>query len=276
MTGAAVDRAFVRLAEGLVHYRHAGAAGAGAKVPLVMAHGGPGSSASLQSLIAALGSDRRVVAPDMMGNGESDPPPMAQPDIAFYAKTLVAVMDHEGLDGVDLYGHHTGAQVVCEVAIAHPHRVRRLVLDGLGLFPDDQRAEFLQRYAPPIAPDPAGAHMMWVWEFISQTTQHFPHYLRDAEHKVEGGAALPPPVVTNRAAEVLKVWSTYHLAYRAAFAHDLKGRLVLLPTPALVLQVDRDPLARYAQEAAALIPGGHVLSTSAPQRASTLRNFLDG
>jgi len=275
MTEVMVDRAFVRLAQGLVHYRHADGSGASDKTPLVLAHGGPGSSAGLQPLIAELGSDRHVLAPDMMGNGESDPPPMPQTSIAFYADTLVAVMDHAGLDVVDLYGHHTGAQVVCEVAIAHPRRVRRLVLDGLGLFPDDQRAEFLQCYAPPIMPDADGAHLMWVWDFITQTTQHFPHYLRDAVHRIEGGAALPPPVVTNRAAEVLKVWSTYHLAYQAAFAHDLKGRLPMLSMPALVLQVDRDPLACYAQEAAALIPGGHVMPTSAPQRATTLRAYLD-
>jgi pimeloyl-ACP methyl ester carboxylesterase len=200
---------------------------------------------------------------------------MAQTSIAFYADCLLAVMDHAGLDRVDLYGHHTGAQVVCEVAIAHPDRVRRLVLDGVGLFPDEQRAEFLQRYAPPIAPDPEGAHLAWVWDFISQTTQHFPHYLRDDGHKIEGGAALPPPLLTNRAAEVLKVWSTYHLSYGAAFAHDLKARLRLLTSPTLVLEVERDPLARYAQEAADLIPGARITQTAAAQRAPTLRAYLD-
>jgi len=46
-----VDRAFVRLAEGLVHYRHAGDGG----VPLYMAHSGPGSSHGLAPLVAAFG-----------------------------------------------------------------------------------------------------------------------------------------------------------------------------------------------------------------------------
>ncbi len=274
MSGAVIDRAFLRVAGGLIHYRHT--AGDRTRVPLVMAHGGPGSSLSLVALIADLGVDRLVAAPDMMGNGCSDPPPSTPTSIEFYADGLIAVMDHLGLDQVDLYGHHTGAQVITELAIAHPDRVRRLVLDGVALFDDAQRAEFLSRYAPEILPQADGSHLAWVWEFISQTTQHFPHYLRDEAHRIEGGAALPPPVVTARAAEVLQVWATYHLAYQAAFSHRFAERLTLIIAPTLVLEVERDPLARYAARAVELIPDARIAAIRVPERAKAIRAFLDG
>jgi pimeloyl-ACP methyl ester carboxylesterase len=268
-----IDRAFLRVASGLIHYRHT--AGGDVHVPLVMAHGGPGSSLSLVPLIADLGADRVVAAPDMMGNGCSDPPPSTPTTIEFYAEGLIAVMDHLGLDQVDLYGHHTGAQVITELAIAHPRRVRRLVLDGVALFDEAQRLEFLSRYAPEITPHADGSHLAWVWDFISQTTQHFPHYRRDEAHRILGGAALPPPVVTARAAEVLQVWATYHLAYQAAFTHRFAERLTLIPAPTLVLEVERDPLARYASQAVRLIPDAKIAAIRVPERAQAVRAFLD-
>jgi pimeloyl-ACP methyl ester carboxylesterase len=269
-----IERAFLRTPDGLIHYRHTAPPGGSRKTPLVLAHGGPGSSAGLAPLIAELGADRLVVAPDMMGNGDSDPPP-GPTSIAFYADGVAAVLDHLGLETVDLYGHHTGAQVITEFAIARSNRARRLVLDGIALFPPELRAEFLQRYAPPITPDAEGRHLAWVWDFLTETTRHFPHYRTDAEHRIEGGAALPPGLLTDRAAEVLKTWRTYHMAYLAAFQHEVAARLPLLSAPTLILAVDRDPLAPYAPEAAALIAGSTVAANQREQRGAMIRAFLD-
>jgi pimeloyl-ACP methyl ester carboxylesterase len=270
---APIDRGYLRARGGLIHYRRT--PGVGAAGPLVMAHGGPGSSLGLVPLIGALGLDRTVVAPDMMGNGDSDPPPESETTIGFYADCLLAVMDDLGLETVDLYGHHTGAQVVCELAIAKSGRVRRVILDGVALFDQALRAEFLDRYAPPIVPDAGGAHLAWLWDFIAQTTQHFPHYLRDDAHRIPGGRAPPPPLLTDRVAEVLKVWSTYHLAYRAAFAHDMAARLPLLGSPVLVLAVEGDPLSAYAERAVALAPNARLGRTRRDDRAETIAAFLN-
>jgi pimeloyl-ACP methyl ester carboxylesterase len=275
VTGARVERGFVRIDAGLIHYRYTAPPASGAKTPLLMAHGGPGSSAGLSPLIAALGVDRQVIAPDMMGNGESDPPPEGPTSIAFYAACLNEVATRLGLETLDLYGHHTGAQVVCEFALAHPDRVERLVLDGVGLFPEALRAEFLELYAPPLTPDLEGSHMQTLWAFMAELSQHFPHYRRDPEHAVKAGRPPPPAALTDRFAEVAKVWSTYHLSYEAAFRHDLATRLKLLPPSTLILAVEGDPLEVYATRAAALIRGAKVIPATREDRPRTVRALLD-
>jgi pimeloyl-ACP methyl ester carboxylesterase len=223
--------------------------------------------------MAALGDDREIFAPDMMGNGDSDPPP-ENPDIAFYAQCLIAVMDHLRLEHADLYGTHTGAQVMCEVAIAQPDRVRCLILDGVGLFPEAQRGEFLARYALPITPDAEGGHLQWLWTFTGQMTQRFPYYSEDPAHEIPGGAPPPLGAWTTWAAEVLGAWSTYHLAYRAAFSHDLAARLSLVKVPTVILAVAGDPLAHFAARAAALVPGARVETATRETRPDVMRRLL--
>ena len=68
-----VDRAFVRIKEGLVHYRHSGTPTADRPLPLYLMHAGPGSSKSLAGLIELLGSSRHCIAADTLGFGKPDP-----------------------------------------------------------------------------------------------------------------------------------------------------------------------------------------------------------
>jgi len=247
-----IDRGFCRTGAGMIHYRSAGDP---ASPPLLMLHGGPGSSASLAPLIADLADRFRVVAPDTMGCGDSDPAPDATPDIAGYAAYLAGFLDAMAMPSVAVYGHHTGAQIACELAIAHPHRVSRLILDGAALFAPELRVDFVARYAPPIVPVDSGEHLTWLWQFARDLTRYFPHYRKDADHRTVPGQPLPADLATNLVAEALKVWPTWHLAYRAAFSHDFAARLPAVAQPMLVLEVAGDPLAEFAARAAALARG---------------------
>jgi len=117
------------------------------------------------------------------------------------------------------------------------------------------RAEFVDRYAPSIAPVESGAHLTSLWQFARDLTRYFPHYRKDADHLTVTGQPLPADLATTVMAEALKAWPTWHLAYRAAFSHDFAARLALLTTPTLVLGVAGDPLALFAARAATLARG---------------------
>jgi pimeloyl-ACP methyl ester carboxylesterase len=275
MTEARIDRGFVRIGAGQVHYRSAGEQTPGGPLPLYMAHAGPGSSLGLAPFIAQLGLSRRVIAPDMLGNGDSDAPALTKTSMSFYADCALRVMDGLGLDKIDFYGFHTGAHIGLELAIAHPDRIRRLVMDGLALFDADLKADLKAHYAPRMEPNDFGGQLAWAWNFVRDQAWHFPYFRRDPAHRLPHTMVPPAAGLHLGVVDVLKALSTYHLAYHAAFEHDVAARAPLLKTEALVMCVETDPLNAYREAAAALIPGVATKSVVRDQRVATIQAFLD-
>ena len=273
-----VDRGFLRLAEGLVHYRSVGRPQASDGVPIYLAHAGPGSSRAFESLLPQLCTRRFVFAPDMLGNGDSDPPAANAVDIGYYVDCAVRIMDALGIAVVDFYGSHTGAQIGCQLAVTHPQRVRRLVLDGIPLFSDVLRERLLAQYAPAMSPDAYGTHLPWAWNFVRDQSLYWPYFDRQPSARL-GNDVLPTDSLHLAVTDVLKALRTYHIAYRAAFAQDLRPLLPKLRCPVLLMASERDPLHVYLDEAAALVPHAikHLWSRTATpqQRISTLSEFLD-
>ena len=272
-----VRRGFVDVPGGQVHYRHAGPADA---PPLVMIHASPGSSKTLEPLIRALAPGRRVIAPDTVGNGDSVAEMPAQPEIAFFTERLLDALSGLGLEKFDLYGTHTGGSIAMEAAIRAPQRVRRLVLDGIGLFPEDLQRDMLERYAPAMQPDLHGTHITWAWHFVRDTFMFWPWYRTDAAHRRAIG--LPPArVLHDKVLDVLKAIETYHLSYNASFRFDKRSRLPLIRVPTLAACAAEDMLARWHDEYAALIPGAvkAVVAGAAADpvgTAAVIGRFLDG
>lgn len=257
MTPDPVRRGFVDIDGGQIHYRTCGREG---RRPLVMIHASPASSKTLEPLIVAMGADRRVIAPDTLGNGDSAGDIPEGADIAFFAAKALEAIDGLGLDRFDLYGTHTGGSIAAEIAIREPERVKHLILDGIGLYDPELQQELLERYAPAVTPDHQGMYLAWVWHFVRDTYLFWPWYRLDAEHRRALG--LPPArVLHEKVLEVLKSVETYHHSYRAAFRYDKRERFRLIRVPTLAACARSDMLVRWHDEFAALIPNSEKALT---------------
>eukprot|EP01037_Dinobryon_pediforme_P017788 gene17788-18007_t len=131
-------------------------AGAGPGVPLLLVHGsGPGVSAwaNWRGVIPALAQRRRVIAPDMAGFGFTERVPGQVHDRAAWIAQILALLDALGLDAVDVVGNSFGGGIALAFAIAHPDRVRRLVLMGsVGVsFPITPGLDAVWGYQPSLA-----------------------------------------------------------------------------------------------------------------------------
>jgi len=250
---ARITRGFADIGNSQIHFRQAGPA---SDVPLVAIHQSPGSSKQLEGLMRELADlGRAVIAPDTPGNGDSQALAMAQPEIPDLANAAFAAIDGMVPGQFDLYGSHTGASIAMEIAIAHPTRVRKIVIDGMGLYSGGLQSEVLERYAREIAPDAEATHLMKVWHFCRDQHLFWPYYNRyAADGRLPDG--LPDDdYMHDFTVEVLKALRTYHLSFRAAFRHPKRDRLPLIGQPAMVVCSTSDMLFEYFHEVAALIPG---------------------
>jgi pimeloyl-ACP methyl ester carboxylesterase len=223
-----IDRGFVRLSEGLIHYRER--AGADDGVPLLLLHASPNSSRAVAPIMDAYAPGRRLLAPDNPGNGDSVRPAAAQPDMHDYADMLDRFCAALGLGAVDIFGSHTGAHIGLELAVRRPDRVRRLIVDGLLVLDAEQREDFLANYAPHKVPDQAGSQFHWAWQYIRDQMFFFPHYRKDPEHLRVGGV-FDAEFLHAMTMDVLRSLRTYHLAYEAVFRHEVAERLGELQQP---------------------------------------------
>ncbi|MGO0575592.1 alpha/beta fold hydrolase [Ornithinimicrobium panacihumi] len=101
---------------------------------LVLVHGNVSSGVFFDALMEQLATDFRVIAPDFRGYGDSERRPIdATRGMRDLSDDVVALLDAlEITDPVDLLGWSAGGNVVLQVAIDHPERVRRLVLEAGG------------------------------------------------------------------------------------------------------------------------------------------------
>lgn len=101
---------------------------AGDGPPLLLLHGTGGHAESFIRNVLPLAESFRVLAVDMIGHGLTD-----KPDLAYtprdYAAHLVALLDALGLERAHVNGESLGGWVALWLALDHPTRVDRLVLN---------------------------------------------------------------------------------------------------------------------------------------------------
>ena len=98
---------------------------------LLLLHGIGDSSASWVPLMRPLAERFTVIAPDLLGHGESAKP-RADYSVAAYANGMRDLLDVLGLDTATVVGHSLGGGVAAQLTYQHPTRVDRLVLVASG------------------------------------------------------------------------------------------------------------------------------------------------
>jgi pimeloyl-ACP methyl ester carboxylesterase len=100
---------------------------------LLFVHGTGGSWQSWLENIPELSRENRILAPDLPGFGGSDPPAPGS-EVDEYSETLVALLDHVGVEPAVVAGHSLGGLIASDLALRHPERVRGLILvNGTGI-----------------------------------------------------------------------------------------------------------------------------------------------
>ncbi len=194
---------------------------------------------------ALTGAGRLVLGLDCRGHGRSEKPH----DPAAYARRTMAddvvrLLDHLDVADADYLGYSMGARIGLEVVIAHPGRVRRAVLGGLGRWAGSDRSELIARRmrGDESVTDPA-ADMF---------------YRFAAARPVNDLEALaccilgPQPPLTRQ---------------------ELAG----IAVPVAIVAGDQDTVARGARELAEQIPGARHVTIAGRDHMSTVpaRQFKD-
>jgi pimeloyl-ACP methyl ester carboxylesterase len=209
--------------DGQVHFLDTGPG-----VPLLLLHQTPchlGMFGAVYPLLASAGV--RAIGIDTPGYGQSAPL-AATPTIAAYARAVVAVLDHLGLSGVAVLGHHTGASIAAELAVLEPRRIGRVILNGPPLFKPEERTAYQQAIA--AAPRPElmadGSHLKAVWDRRVRFTPGWAHL----------------PAMHQGVVMMLQAEPRERSGYTAAFAHDIALPLKAIAQPGLILTNTGDDL----------------------------------
>jgi len=128
--GAALSSAgFVPFRGHRTWYGVAGEGEAAGRLPLLVVHGGPGSSHDYLEPLAALAEGRRVVFYDQLGSGRSDHPhDPSLWSVGLFEAELGALRAALGLDRCHLLGQSWGGALVLEHAALRPAGIASLVL----------------------------------------------------------------------------------------------------------------------------------------------------
>ena len=100
----------------------------GAGPVALFVHGLPLCGYQWRDVIGGLASQRRCIAPDLMGLGYSDVPESQDVSFAAQARMLIALLDALKIERVDLVGNDNGGGISQILAATHPARVRSFTL----------------------------------------------------------------------------------------------------------------------------------------------------
>jgi pimeloyl-ACP methyl ester carboxylesterase len=233
-----VHRAFLDTPDGQIHYVTAGAGR-----PVLLLHQTPRSWDEYRDVIPLLAVERRVVAMDTIGYGESYKP-ARRCDIEDYGRGAIALLDGLGIRSTAVVGHHTGAVIAMELAASYPERVERLVLSSSPFVaaPDRERRRTGGHRVDHVEPKPDGTHLAELW----QGRQRF--YPKER-----------PDLLTRFVSDALRAGEKLVEGHGACSRYRMEEKVGRVRCPTLVTCGTEDPFAfPKAEIVARHIPGSRL------------------
>lgn len=275
---AQVKRAFAGLDEGQVHY-WTSSKPLDDHPPLLVLHPGPGTARIQVPLLEALAETRTVIAPDLMGMGDSAPPPHDEddpPDIEYYADAVLRFLDTLKTKQCDIYGSSLGGRVAIDIAVSHPHRVRRLMLGMVRIMKGQNLTDMAAKHAPQVMPDQSGVYATFLWSRLRDLYTYFPWFKRKADNMRK--TALPSAELMHIAyTEQVKMATTQHLAFAAYYRYPIEDKLAKIKAKTMVRGEDALALIPDATEWIPKMAGDPLTSDplDVQAHAEQMAAFLD-
>ncbi len=242
---------------------------------VVLVHGSPVSSHLFRHAIAELTGRFRVVAPDLLGFGESTAP-LDGADFLLQAYALGELLDHLQLGPIRLVAHDWGGPIAMGCMAARPTQLERLVLMNTTILPD---------FTPPAYWRPLVGPWLGEWLVVrlNAVAWVLPTMMRAWRSKELRRIYLKPlrNIPTRRTVLVLEQQRGYH-----TLMNRVQQALAQLQVPTLILWGQPDPYFRHDQieqlakcfthtERQIIPGGGHFPSEDAPAEVtSALERFL--
>src|ERR671916_1299896 len=132
-TTRAADSGLSGLHETVLHGHRVFYRGAGSGPVIVLVHGITSTSATWANVLPYLAERFTVIAPDLLGHGESAKP-RGDYSLGAYASGIRDLLTVLGVDRATFIGHSLGGGVAMQFAYQFPHMCERLALVASGGF----------------------------------------------------------------------------------------------------------------------------------------------
>ncbi|WP_301126385.1 alpha/beta fold hydrolase [Streptomyces cacaoi] len=257
----------------------------GAGEPVVFLHGTPSHSYEWRNVVPHIEeAGHRAITYDLLGYGRSERPVDRDTSVAAQTDLLGGLLDALGIEQTAIVAHDIGGAVGQRFAVAHPERVRRLMIIDTVSYDSWPSATWRK-----IIEEQLEDHMQLPQEAFDALLA------RQLRMTVADGAAT-------MAGDVLDAYLAPHRSalgrvsffehqvrhYDSRYTEEITGQLASLAMPVRILWGERDqwqPLT-YAQQLAEDIPGarltvvpgaGHFVMEDAPERVTEeVLDFLAG
>jgi pimeloyl-ACP methyl ester carboxylesterase len=238
-------------------------------------HSSAASAALVEPIAQGWVGRRPVIALDLPGSGESDPL-LGDDDISVenYAAVVLEAMAALGIQQIDVAGRYLGALVGLEMDRQRPGSIEQLTFLGVPLFTATELADMKANYAPSLAPQPDGTHLVKAWYMMRDQALWFPHFKRTQAAALQSDPNLDAEFVHKRVVEVMKMGDRYQHAYQAEFDYPLTERLPGAQCRVLFASAAWEPLLDRLPRAQKLLPTAAVVKL--PERFGDWARAIDG